>query len=592
MSELSDRINDIYQRFESIDFKKEIKNELRTINDYAKALDDGALLVAIIGNVKAGKSTFCNILANDLICQVADSECTTKPLFISKGYNEYRTYKINGKNSDKNLMFEQILSSIIRNSADEIDGVEINTNCKSADSSSDANKNKEYDLTSFSVEENDMVKDNVIYVDMPGLDGSKYHFDGIQKILLARADYILFVQLSSGDFNLVNNNVFNDLHEVNPGVMTSIVMNLEERKIWDDTANEREMASDKMHKILNNPFFSRFKNRREDLSVVVNLGKLDYRRQGNETPATEEEFQVFSKFVHNFTENVIDKSDEFRKQNIEENIFSRIKNLLKRVEAEIDEREKKIKDYNDFQEQANKVSDLIDNHLNKDDSRSWVIEIDKLFSLSLPTTDKTIRYRKVKEKIKEYNDAMKTEVIFLFKNRIKGICKELTDEFGNDVKALNSDFDSQIKLRTDIKPSSVSIPDQNECIDFIKEKFTTVEDLIEPSVLWVIATLGINMFCFGKGRVDNAAKVAQERIIGIPGNKSALIERFEKKMNEVIHNTVSKYTYEVSEKIRHNMEEKCKRKINGIIQNYDDYVCVKDELIALKGELERIVNGE
>lgn len=592
MEELTEKINNVYQRFENVNFKDVIKKELRTINDYAKALDDGALLVAIIGNVKAGKSTFCNILANDLICQVADTECTTKPLFISKGYNEYRTYKIKGNISDKNLMFEQILSGIIRNKTDEIDGIEFNSTYKSADSSNDANQNKVYDLTSFSVEENEMIKDNVIYVDMPGLDGSKYHFDGIQKILLARADYILFVQLSSSEFTSVNNEVFNNLHDVNPGVMMSMVMNLEERKTWDDTVNERAMATDKMHKILCNPYLSQFKNCKENLSVVVNLGKLDYRRQGKNPTDTEEDYQIFSQFIHNFAENVINKSDEFRKPNIERNIFSRINKLLNIVETEINEREKRIKDYNDFQEQANMIPELIDNHLKKDDSRSWQIETDKLFSHSLPFTHSTIRYRKVKEKIKDYNDEMKNDIILLFKKRINDIFKELTTEFENNVKSLNSDFNTHIKLTTEIKPSPISINDQNECTKFIDKKFTTVEDLIEPSIFWVIATLGINMFCFGKGRVDDAAKEAQRRIIGDTNNKSALIERFEKKMNEVIKDEISKYVYELSGKIRKNIEEKCKRKINGIIQNYDDYVFVKNELIELKGELERISQGE
>ncbi|MBO7440082.1 MAG: dynamin family protein [Bacteroidales bacterium] len=595
MSEITDRINDIYVRFESVDFKKEIKNELRTINDFAKALDGGALLVVIIGNVKAGKSTFCNILANDLICQIGNSECTNKPLFISKGYNEYRTYKrAKGSISNKNLTFEQILSNIIRNSTDEIEGIEINTNDKSADSPTDANENRDYLLTSFSVDENEMVKDNVIYVDMPGLDGSNYHFDAIQQILLSRADYVLFVQLSSTDFNLVNNKVFNDLYEVNPGVMMSMIMNLEERRAWDKTVNEREDATDKMHTILNNTHFSRFRNRREDLSVVVNLGKLDDRRQGKYTAETDDEYQIFNNFVHRFAENVINKSDDFRQVNIEKNIISRINKLLNQVETEIDEREKRIKQYNDFQEQANTVSDLIDNNLSTDSSRSWTIDTEKLFSHILPTTTATTRYKKVKEKIKEYNDEMKNDILFLFKKRIEAISKELKGEFDNKVKALNTDFNTHIKLTTDIKASAstLSIPDDNECIKCINEKFTTIEDLIDPQIFWTILTFGVNRLCFWKSRVDDAAKDAQQVIIGKPGNKSAQIELFERKMNDVIKDAISKYVYDLSGKIRHNVEDKCKRKINGIILNYEDYVSVKDELIELRDELRRIVKGE
>ena len=595
MEELTEKISEVYQRFESVNFKEDIKKELRIINDYAKALDDGALLIAIVGDIKAGKSTFCNILANKSICQTDSQECTARPMLITKGYDKYKTYKSIGNTNDKKVLFEQILSGIIRNASEGIDGVDMQETDITEDCKVDSNKNPDYFLTSFSVSSSELVSDKVVFADMPGLNGSKFQFDWFHETLLSRADYILFVLNSTSDISDTDKVVFNKIYEYNEDVMISIVVNLFDKSSYDEDDNSIAEAQKKLEDKQNEPLFSRFKYLRKDLSTVINLGILEtYRRKrikANRLEDAENEYLHLKQYIRQLTDNVINKSDEIRKPHIEKNIKKRIQNLIQKIGNTITDYDNQIKKYNQFQEQSSKVPDLIRQNLRKDNSTTWRVDIEKLFNISVPSTHTMIRYGAVKDKIREYNEMMKKEIIFLFQKKIQTIAKEITDEINKNVKALNTDLSNSIQLNCDIKPQQLSIPEENDCIEYIRDKFTTIKDLIDPQYFWILSTLGVSLLCYGEGRVRNKGIDAQKIIIGEPGNKSAQIELFEKKLNEFIQDKFSRYVDELSEKIQQNMEKKCKQKSDGIISDYEDFVNVKGQLIELKNALERIVNS-
>ena len=595
MEALTEKISEIYQRFESVNFKEDIKKELRIINDYAKALDDGALLIAIVGDIKAGKSTFCNILANQSICQTDSQECTARPMLITKGFDKYKTYKSVGNTNDKKVLFEQILSGIIRNTSEGIEGVDMQESDITEDCKVDSNKNPDYFLTSFSVSSSELVSDKVVFADMPGLNGSKFQFDWFHETLLSRADYILFVLNSTSDISDTDKVVFNKIYEYNEDVMISIVVNLFDKSSYDEDDNSIAEAQKKLEDKQNEPIFSRFKYLRKDLSTVINLGILEtYRRKrvkANRLEDAENEYLNLKHYIRQLTDNVINKSDEIRKPHIEKNIKKRIQNLIQKIGNTITDYDNQIKKYNQFQEQSSKVPDLIRHNLCKDNSTTWRVDIEKLFNISVPSTHTMIRYGAVKDKIREYNEMMKKEIIFLFQKKIQSIAKEITDEINKNVKALNTDLSNSIQLNCDIKPQQLSIPEGNDCIEYIRDKFTTIKDLIDPQYFWILSTLGVSLLCYGEGRVRNKGIDAQKIIIGEPGNKSAQIELFEKNLNDFIQDNYSRYVDELSEKIQQNMEKKCKQKSDGIISNYEDFVNVKGQLIELKNALEIIVNS-
>lgn len=596
MEELTEKISEIYQRFENEDFKDDIKQELRTINDYAKALDDGALLIAIMGDVKAGKSTFCNILANRTICQTDTDECTEKPMLITKGDDKYITYKSVGKSNDKNLLFEQILSGIIRNSNEGLHEVDVQESNITEESVIDSNKNANYFLTAFSLSDSEIIDDKVVFADLPGINGKKFQWNWFQETLLYRADYIIFVINSTSAITDSDKKAFEKIYENNKGVMISITMNFYQKSNYDSNDKSIEEANRKLNDIQDggDSIFTKFPKFRRDLSTIINCGILECRSRNSIKPNWQEEadneYNKLKKYYNNITENVINKADEIRKPHIEENIINRVKNLINKLDNIINEYQNKIKNYQDFQEQTYKIPDLIKNCLSLDSNQTWNVEISKLFTINQPKINKTVRYAIVKKKIEKYNNELKKEVVFLFKTKIKDICKGLTSDFINKVKSLNSDFSDTIKLNTDISPKAFSIPEKNDCIDYIENEFTKVNDVVAPNIIGAIFTLGISQLLYWSSRFEESVSNAQKIIIGTPGNKSEQIEDFEKQLNNLIKNNVEKYIEELSEEIRQNIEEKCKRKIDGIISNYEDYVRIKDRLIELKQELETIDN--
>ena len=91
MSELPVKINNIYQEFNNKLDNEDVKNELFRINDYAQTIDNGAFLIVIIGAVKAGKSTLCNLVADKQIAQT--SFVCLKTVFIHQKKTRFKEEK-------------------------------------------------------------------------------------------------------------------------------------------------------------------------------------------------------------------------------------------------------------------------------------------------------------------------------------------------------------------------------------------------------------------------------------------------------------------------------------------------------------------
>ena len=594
MSILSEKINKIFERFEDVDFKDEIKNELRSINDYAKALDDGALLVAIVGDVKAGKSTFCNLLANKSICQTDSKECTARPMFITNGDNQYRTYTAtSGASKDKRITFEQILSSIITDSNDEIPGIEIRSKQITEDSKRDSNENKDYFLTSFSVDSSDLVKEKIVFADLPGLNGSKFNFDEFQQILLSRADYIIFIQNSTTDITDSDIKVFNYIGENNTNVMVSVFMNLFAKSLYDEDDKSRKEAEDKLSSILNKGLFKRFINLNHELSTVVNLGILETRRRNAVKEEwkndAEDEYKNFSDFIKRFTENVINKSDDIRKPNIEYNINYRIKKLAKKVDDASKEHENKINDYNDFAEKSSNVQNIIDQNLKTTDSRAWTIDISTIINSRKPQIRTKADYEDVKTKVEKFLESLREDVVKAFQSKIQEVCRTVNSETMMKVKAIDKDFRDTLNLTSDIRVESFKLESDNEFTKRVSETFTKPNEVLEePSILkrW-FRFLGT--MTYSPEQFDDIAELTMAVAVGELSNKSEQFETFEKDFNRYIQKEITKYTEKLSSDIYDKISDKCQRKKINIIEDYDGYYTEKEQLVDLKEALNNVV---
>lgn len=594
MNILSEKISKLFERFEDADFKDEIKNELRSINDYAKALDDGALLVAIVGDVKAGKSTFCNLLANKSICQTDSKECTARPMFITNGDSQYRTYiATSGVSKDKRITFEQILSSIITDSNDEIPGIEVKSKQITEDSKRDSNENKDYFLTSFSVDSSDLVKEKIVFADLPGLNGSKFNFDEFQQILLSRADYIIFIQNSTTDITDSDIKVFNFIGENNGNVMVSVFMNLFAKSDYDENDNSREEAKDKLSTILNKGLFKKFINLNHEMSTVVNLGILESRRQNtvkNERKNdAENEYTIFREFIKRFTENVINKSDDIRKPNIEHNLNTRIQRLAKKVDDAIKEHENKINDYNEFAEKSSNVQNIIDQNLKTTDSRAWTIDISTIINSRKPQIKTKADYEDVKTKVEKFLKTLREDVVKAFQNKIQEVCSTVTTDINMKVKAINKDFSDLLNLTADIRIVPFRLESDNEFTKGVSETFTKPNEVLEePNILrrW-FRFLGT--MTYSPEQFDDITELTMAVAVGELSNKSEQFETFEKDFNRYIQKEITKYTEKLSSDIYNKISDKCQRKKMNIIEDYDNYYTEKEQLVDLREALNNVV---
>jgi len=590
MNILSEKISKLFERFEDADFKDEIKNELRSINDYAKALDDGALLVAIVGDVKAGKSTFCNLLANKSICQTDSKECTARPMFITNGDSQYRTYTAtSGVSKDKRITFEQILSSIITDSNDEIPGIEVKSKQITEDSKRDSNENKDYFLTSFSVDSSDLVKEKIVFADLPGLNGSKFNFDEFQQILLSRADFIIFIQNSTTDTTDSDIKVFNYIGENNSNVMVSVFMNLFDKDSYDEDANSRKEAEEKLSVILNKSLFKRFINLNHELSTVVNLGILETRRRNavkaERKDDAEREYSFFSDFVRRFTENVINKADDIRKPNIEHNLNMRINKLAKKVDDAVKEHEAKICEYNDFAEKTSNVQNIIDQNLKTTDSRAWTIDISTIINSRKPQIKTKADYEDVKTKVEKFLKSLREDVVKAFQNKIQEVCKTVNFETMMKVKAIDKDFRDMLNLTSDIRVTPFRLESDNEFIKDVNNTFTKPNEVLEePNILkrW-FRFLGT--MTYSPEQFDDITELTMAVAVGELSNKSEQFETFEKDFNRYIQTEIAKYIEKLSSDIYNKIIDKCERKKVNIIEDYDGYYIEKEQLVDLKETL-------
>ncbi|MBR4324100.1 MAG: dynamin family protein [Bacteroidales bacterium] len=591
MSELSEKINEIYEKYKNVDFEKEIKEELYRINDYAEALDDGAFLVVIIGDVNAGKSTFCNLLAHNDICQTDSEECTKKPLFITKGDNVYSTFKKKtGSFGDKKLIFEKILSKIVKGNAEDIDGVEIESTPISEDTVIDTNKHSDYFLTSVAVDEKGLVKDKIFFVDMPGLNGANANFDEFQQIILTRADYIIFIQNSTTDISVNDIKVFEFVQQHNSDVMFSVLMNLYDIDSYNKDNTSKKDAADKLRNIFKKYPFANLKNKNEELSCVVNLGLVKSHTHHLTTDERLDdalnEYTKFVDFIDNISEKVISRSDEIRKPNVEKNIRDRVAKLASQVDDLIKEREKRIKRYDEFVSKSEDLPAMINAGMQYD-SEDFQIDTTKIKGVNLPTIDATIPYEETKKLVEDFILSLKNKVVDAFDTTRKNAIAQITKKIGEKVSALNNELHNKVQFKSDVKASKPFAVDnfgKQVADNFIK--VTSV--LSEPGFLKKMFRWLPGVMSYDNDEFAAIVSKAKNRVINSDNSKSQLLETLEDKFNTELKAVAADYFEELEENIQSDISKKCETSKESMIPNYPDYCSVKDSLVYLKKELDNL----
>jgi len=184
-----------------------------------KEFDSTRFMVLIVGPVKSGKSTLVNIFARNYVSPTAYEECTARPCIIAKATKEckIRQYKSIGISSDEKVKAFDVIIDNLRGIAEEQEVTELATwkdfplteeNITSNLKINPLNVNKynfesEPLITLLEVQGGNFINDEIVLIDMPGLDGyTVNHFESdTYKRMAERADFVIFVQSTSSVIN-------------------------------------------------------------------------------------------------------------------------------------------------------------------------------------------------------------------------------------------------------------------------------------------------------------------------------------------------------------------------------------------------------
>lgn len=592
MSELPEKINDIYKEFEQNMDNEDVRRELFRINDYAQTIDNGAFLIVIIGAVKAGKSTFCNLLAGEDVCQTDHAACTTRPMFITKGNNIYRTFKSTSNLVEDNVfVFEKILSNIIKKDEDkEIAGVESQKMPITKECIVDANdKNRDYFLTSFSVEGSELVRDKIVFVDMPGLDDANSSFNEYQKAILSRADYVIFIQKSTGDINTKDVEVFNYIHKCNSGVMTSVLMNWIDQASFDENDTSFKDATEKLSKIENRPIISQFKNFQRELSAVINFGLVKSYKWNtiteNRKKDGEKEYNTLKQLINSIITIIINRAVEIRKANIANNIYNRVSALSETINKIIGKREEKISLYNDFEQKAKYLfdSDKIQVKIVDNDSRQWMLQDDSYIKDSTPKLyRKMYDHKEMKHKVEEYLNKVKQQLNQEIEKTIEDAERKTKDALNDKIISLNYEIKKEIELETSIKAAPFEFKD-NEAINlYVEEYFPTVSVILDKPkwYQWILHVRKGGMVHSKEDCLeifDNACEPIKDSISMINTELDSLLKK-----------RIKEYKKQIYGNIINDISEKCSTKKDDIIKDYKDYCDKTEQLKRLSKKLSQL----
>lgn len=181
-----------------------------------REFDSNRFFVLVVGPVKSGKSTFVNILTRSSLCPTDVLECTALPTIIGKSDNPgYIKCYIPNQELDgvgKCELFDEIIDVLrgielpaVLNGKTRIDESKAtNENVGNVVTNPDNFNNPM--LATIGIEGTDFMDDQVMLIDMPGLDGmSANDRDPLYRKMVQRADFIFFVQSSTSAINEATN---------------------------------------------------------------------------------------------------------------------------------------------------------------------------------------------------------------------------------------------------------------------------------------------------------------------------------------------------------------------------------------------------
>lgn len=419
-------------------FIKELEPIIKQLRRKRKEFDATRFFVLVVGPVKSGKSTLVNIFARKYVSPTAYRECTALPTIIGKSTGEHlnkiiQYFPTDEFNSDeaKKETFDYIVD-VIR----EIENKDI-LNGRVTSKISDLNveniKNiitlfyddgyeKDDLVVSLGIEGGGFIDDEIMLIDMPGLDGSQKHQDNtlVYSNMAQRADAVFFVQSTTSAINKGSIDFLNTLFKDKKGkVPVWLIHNLHESQYFLNDDNKKNTDLEEQINIGRKRIEEGFGIKRF-AHEILNLGKINTAINESDRIKTENQEEVdlslkdYLEFEINLTKTLKEERQKIKDEINIGKAIDEIGKSITNINNIINIKNHQTETIRDNINKAKTLSELVDDVqifdigflseydnllISEDIGGSWGVKIKEIFDRYMPRTNDKISGKDLKEKI-------------------------------------------------------------------------------------------------------------------------------------------------------------------------------------------------
>ena len=419
-------------------FIKELEPIIKQLRRKRKEFDATRFFVLVVGPVKSGKSTLVNIFARKYVSPTAYRECTALPTIIGKSNGEHlnkiiQYFPTDEFNSDeaKKETFDYIVD-VIR----EIENKDI-LNGRVTSKISDLNveniKNiitlfyddgyeKDDLVVSLGIEGGGFIDDEIMLIDMPGLDGSQKHQDNtlVYSNMAQRADAVFFVQSTTSAINKGSIDFLNTLFKDKKGkVPVWLIHNLHESQYFLNDDNKKNTDLEEQINIGRKRIEEGFGIKRF-AHEILNLGKINTAINESDRIKAENQEEVdlslkdYLEFEINLTKTLKEERQKIKDEINIGKAIDEIGKSITNINNIINIKNHQTETIRDNINKAKTLSELVDDVqifdigflseydnllISEDIGGSWGVKIKEIFDRYMPRTNDKISGKDLKEKI-------------------------------------------------------------------------------------------------------------------------------------------------------------------------------------------------
>lgn len=254
-------------------YSKELNKIFKDLTRIRKEIDSETYFISIIGGIKTGKSTLINLLCHKNVSTTrAGVETTKRPVIVSSGeedkiviFKKEEISALNVDDNDRNLVIDYIKGldtslpdsiKIINKDLVEEEVSNLLTNDNEPDSDKIILINITVDKNHLNKYDNCLLRNKIMFIDTPGLDGLESSVGGIGNNnghwLLNRVDLSIILQSTVSPINNSLDIYLKKLHEQQTNINYMLVHNKFSLKNWlkDISPFENEINKNSIKKAL------------------------------------------------------------------------------------------------------------------------------------------------------------------------------------------------------------------------------------------------------------------------------------------------------------------------------------------------------